>query len=221
MLRHILVNNITHTRALTHSISRNHAVATDMRRLCLLNFSTISSNVNASTIAKEADKAVQSKKRTEAAIKTAAAAASVAKEPDFALVQHKKKSLTNNKSDQEGILTGEKGDMFAVIGIAGTQYKVTKDDIVFVNKVDYEVGSMVDLDEVLLVGSKEFTVIGRPIIKDAKVSVEIQEQTKDAKVLTLKKRRRKHSQRLRGTRRLLTVLKVKDIKLPKSILDLI
>jgi len=66
--------------------------------------------------------------------------------------------------------------MFAVIRIKGLQYKVTKDDRVMVEKLDdFEVGQQIELEEVLLVGTKDYTSVGRPTVARAKVLATIEE----------------------------------------------
>jgi large subunit ribosomal protein L21 len=106
-----------------------------------------------------------------------------------------------------------KDDRFAIIQFSGTQYKVTYDDVLVADKQnDVDIGEMVELDRVMLLGSKRTTILGRPLVEGAKVMCEVEEIAKDKKVLTFKKRRRKNSQRLRGFRRQVTTLRVVDIK---------
>ena len=63
----------------------------------------------------------------------------------------------------------------------------------------------------LLVGTAKATVVGRPVVPDARVVCSVEEQTKDAKVVIFKKRRRKASRRRNGFRRQVTLLRVLDI----------
>ena len=70
--------------------------------------------------------------------------------------------------------------------------------------------------DVLLLGSVERTFVGRPLVPDASVTALVEEQTRDAKVLTLKKRRRKHSRKMRGSRRHVTLLRILDIAAPEA-----
>ena len=65
--------------------------------------------------------------------------------------------------------------------------------------------------KVLLLGTKNVTVIGRPFIEGASVSALVEEQTQDAKVYIFKRRRRKHSQTSKGHRRKLTILRIKGM----------
>ncbi len=78
-------------------------------------------------------------------------------------------------------------------------------------KLPFEVGEQIELEEVLLVGTKDYTCIGRPTIKKARVLATIEEQSQTEKVLIFKKRRRKDSQRHRGYRHWVTMLKIDKI----------
>lgn len=64
-----------------------------------------------------------------------------------------------------------------------------------------------------MIGSRKGTMIGRPIVKGASVSLEVEEITKDKKVMIFKMRRRKNSKRLRGFRRPVTILRIRDISI--------
>lgn len=105
--------------------------------------------------------------------------------------------------------------LFAVISMSGTQFKITQDDTIRADYMDgYDIGDILTIDEVYLVGSRAGTVVGRPLIPGAKVRFEVEELTKDKKVIIFKMRRRKHSRRMRGFRADLTILRCKDIILP-------
>ena len=103
------------------------------------------------------------------------------------------------------------GDRFAVVRLGGTQYKITKDDVIVAEKLDVQVGADLIIDEVLLVGSDLATVVGRPTVPKATVTCAVEEQTRDAKVVVFKKRRRQNSRRRNGHRRHVTLLRVTDI----------
>jgi ribosomal protein L21 len=103
------------------------------------------------------------------------------------------------------------GDRFAVVRLGGTQYKITKDDLIVAEKLDVQVGADLVIDEVLLVGSDLATVVGRPTVQNATVTCAVEEQTRDAKVVVFKKRRRQNSRRRNGHRRHVTLLRVTDI----------
>jgi len=97
--------------------------------------------------------------------------------------------------------------------VGGLQYKVTVDDVIVVNNLDDAVvGSDYALDNVLLVGSKDYTVVGRPLVKGAKVTAFVEEKTHDEKILIFKKRRKNNgSKRMRGFRRQVDLLRITNI----------
>src|SRR6201985_1790533 len=100
--------------------------------------------------------------------------------------------------------------MFAVIKTGGRQYRVVPDDVLEVGKIEGEVGTIVQLSEVLVVGG-DTPVLGVPTVAGASVAVEVLQHTRGAKVIAFKKRRRKNSRRKRGYRDELTVLRVTEI----------
>ena len=102
--------------------------------------------------------------------------------------------------------------MFAVIRTGGKQYSVTAGDIITVMALDGAPGDAVSFDEVLLIGGEGSPKIGAPTVAGAKVSGEIAEQTRSAKSISFKKRRRQNSKRKRGHRQDLTLVKITAIK---------
>ncbi len=68
--------------------------------------------------------------------------------------------------------------MFAVVKIEDRQYKVMKDETIMLEKLPFEVGDKLTLDKVLLVGTKDYTSIGRPFIESARVLASVEEQVK-------------------------------------------
>ena len=97
--------------------------------------------------------------------------------------------------------------MFAVIKTGGKQYKVAKDDVIIVEKLDADVGSTVTFDDVLAVGEK----IGAPSVAGAKVSATVVKQTRDYTVLVFKKKRRHGYRRKNGHRQHISIVKITDI----------
>ena len=83
------------------------------------------------------------------------------------------------------------GKRFAVVGVSGSQYKVSVDDLFCVEKLDAPVGSNLALRRVLLVGEAQATVIGSPLIADAAVHVTVEEQGYAKKVISFKKKAKK------------------------------
>ena len=101
--------------------------------------------------------------------------------------------------------------MFAVIKTGGKQYKVAANTTLLVEKLDAAAGDTVEFTEVLMVGG-ETVKLGAPTVAGAAVKAEVLEQTRGVKVINFVKRRRKHSsQRRKGHRQHLTVVKITDI----------
>jgi len=102
--------------------------------------------------------------------------------------------------------------MFAVIQTGGKQYKVAKDDIIIVEKLETEVGKKVDFSDVLMSGKDGDVKVGAPLVKGASVTGEVLEQRKANKVLVFKKKRRQNYRRKKGHRQNETVVKITAIK---------
>lgn len=102
--------------------------------------------------------------------------------------------------------------MYAVIKTGGKQYRVTKNDIIEVEKLDGKIGGSVTLDHVLMVGDAGGAKIGSPTVAGASVKAEVLNQKKDDKIIVFKKKRRQNYRRKNGHRQNLTVLKITDIK---------
>ena len=100
--------------------------------------------------------------------------------------------------------------MFAVIKTGGRQYRVVPDDVLEIGKIAGEVGTIVQLPEVLVLGG-ETPVLGTPTVAGASVAAEVLQHKRGAKVIAFKKRRRKNSRRKRGYRDELTVLRITEI----------
>jgi len=102
--------------------------------------------------------------------------------------------------------------MYAVIKTGGKQYRVAKDDIIEVEKLDTKIGGSVTLDHVLLIGNDGNAKIGAPTVAGASVKATVLNQKKDDKIIVFKKKRRQNYRRKNGHRQNLTVLKITDIK---------
>ncbi|MCB2130015.1 MAG: 50S ribosomal protein L21 [Rhodobacteraceae bacterium] len=101
--------------------------------------------------------------------------------------------------------------MFAVLKTGGKQYKVQAGDVLRVELIAAAAGDKVQFNEVLMIGGDK-PVLGAPLVKGAAVQAEVIDDIKADKVITFWKRRRKHSsQRTRGHRQKLTLLRVTDI----------
>ena len=97
--------------------------------------------------------------------------------------------------------------MFAVIKTGGKQYRVTKDDVIAIEKLDGDAGATIVFDVVLALGDK----IGAPLLANTQVVGEVIRQFRDEKKIIFKKRRRKHYRRRTGHRQHLTLVKITDM----------
>jgi large subunit ribosomal protein L21 len=102
--------------------------------------------------------------------------------------------------------------MFAVIRTGGKQYRVAKDDIISVEKLDGGEGASVTLDQVLMIGNGKNATIGAPLVASASVTATVLEQARADKIIVFKKKRRKDYRRKAGHRQNLTVLRINDIR---------
>ncbi|KRW97666.1 50S ribosomal protein L21 [Paracoccus sp. MKU1] len=98
--------------------------------------------------------------------------------------------------------------MFAVLKTGGKQYRVQAGDVLRVEKLNAEAGDKVQFNDVLMIGS----AVGAPLVAGAAVQAEVIDTIKADKVITYVKRRRKHSsQRTRGHRQQLTLVRITDL----------
>src|SRR6202049_3389425 len=100
--------------------------------------------------------------------------------------------------------------MFAVIKTGGGKYRVVREEVLEIGKIAGDVGSIVQLGEVLLVGGDQ-PVLGAPTVAGASVAAEVLQHKRGPKIIACKKRRRKNSRRKRGYRDEITVLRVTEI----------
>jgi large subunit ribosomal protein L21 len=100
--------------------------------------------------------------------------------------------------------------MFAVIKAGGKQYRVVEDQVLKVEGVEGEPGTIVQIGEVIMLGG-DTPEIGKPTISGASVAVEIVEHGRGRKVIAFKKRRRKNSRRKRGHRQDFVLIRISEI----------
>ena len=101
--------------------------------------------------------------------------------------------------------------MFAVLKTGGKQYKVQSGDVLRIEKIDADAGETVQFNDILMLGGDTASV-GAPLIKGAAVQAEVINQIKGEKTINFVKRRRKHSsQRKKGHRQKLTLVRVTEI----------
>jgi large subunit ribosomal protein L21 len=101
--------------------------------------------------------------------------------------------------------------MYAIVEIAGQQFKVEAGKKLFVNRLEAENGSLVEFDRVLLIDADGTVTVGAPTIEGAKVVGEVLSQVKGDKVLVFKKKRRKGYRKLNGHRQQFTEIKINEI----------
>ncbi|WP_455466239.1 50S ribosomal protein L21 [Bartonella sp. B39] len=101
--------------------------------------------------------------------------------------------------------------MFAVIKTGGKQYRVVANQVVKVEKIIGNAGDVIELNDILIVGQEDDTIIGAPVVADALVTAEIVEQARARKVIAFKKRRRQNSKRTRGHRQEMTTIRILEI----------
>ncbi len=103
--------------------------------------------------------------------------------------------------------------MYAIVNIAGKQFKVTKDQYVYAPKLAGETGASVEFDQVLLAEAEGSVSVGTPIIAGAKVSGKILDHVKGDKVIVFKKKRRKGYKKKNGHRQDFTKVLIENISI--------
>ena len=101
--------------------------------------------------------------------------------------------------------------MYAIVEIAGFQYRVEENKTVKVPYLGKEAGEKVEFDKVLVVSDDKDVVVGKPVVENAKVKASVVENNKDKKVLVFKKKRRKGYRLFKGHRQLLTTVLIENI----------
>ncbi len=101
--------------------------------------------------------------------------------------------------------------MYAIVDIAGKQFKVAKDQYIYAPKMEGEAGSNVSFDKVLLVDNGGSVEVGAPTVNSVKVSGKILEHVKGNKVIIFKKKRRKGYAVKNGHRQQFTKIQIESI----------
>jgi len=107
--------------------------------------------------------------------------------------------------------------MYAIVNIAGQQFKVEKEQKVIVHRLKEEVGSKVEFDNVMLINNDGKIVVGEPLIEGAKVTATILSHLKGDKVIIFKKNRRKGYQKSSGHRQFLTKIQIDNVAEKESV----
>jgi large subunit ribosomal protein L21 len=103
--------------------------------------------------------------------------------------------------------------MYAVVKTGGKEYRISKGDIIRVEKLEGNVGDQVALRDVLMISQEDQVQFGTPHLTNGVVTGEIIQQIKGKKVLTYKMKKRKNYRRFKGHRQTYTYLRVNDIQL--------
>lgn len=101
--------------------------------------------------------------------------------------------------------------MYAIISTGGKQYKVQQNQVVCVEKLNGDAGTKISFDKILFVGNSGEAKIGKPYLSGVSVEGEIVVQDRGAKILVMKKKRRKGYKKSRGHRQCFTGVKILKI----------
>src|SRR5690606_40999241 len=101
--------------------------------------------------------------------------------------------------------------MYAIVDIAGQQFKVSQGQKLKVHRLEAEEGKFVELDQVLLVSDGKAVSVGTPTVEGARIAAKVLTHSKGDKVLVFKKKRRKGYQTLNGHRQAITELWIEAI----------
>ena len=101
--------------------------------------------------------------------------------------------------------------MYAIVDIAGQQFKVVKDQKVYVHRLDAEEGTDMEFAKVLLIDNEGNIQVGNPVVEGAKIAAKVLTHVRGDKVLVFKKKRRKGYQKLNGHRQNFTQIQIQDI----------
>jgi len=101
--------------------------------------------------------------------------------------------------------------MYAVIKTGGKQYKVAKDQVLAVERLDAEPGAIVTFESVLMVGDDDGVTLGAPYVSGASVTAEVVGAKRGPKIIVFKKKRRQNHRRRNGHRQDLTELRIGEI----------
>ncbi|MFT7298681.1 MAG: large subunit ribosomal protein L21 [Sphingobacteriales bacterium] len=102
--------------------------------------------------------------------------------------------------------------MYAIVDIAGQQFKVEKSQKLFVHRLEGAEGDKVEFNEVFLTDDNGKITVGTPVVKGASVTATILEHLKGDKVIVFKKKRRKGYKKKNGHRQYFTKIEIENIK---------
>lgn len=102
--------------------------------------------------------------------------------------------------------------MYAVLVTGGKQYRVQEGDVLFIEKLNAEVETTVELNQILAVGKEEGLVVGKPVVEGAKVVAKVLAQGKAKKVIVFKYKRKKDYRKKQGHRQAYTKIQIEKIE---------
>lgn len=101
--------------------------------------------------------------------------------------------------------------MYAIVDIAGQQFKVQKDQKIFIHRLEAEEGTEMSFDKILLVDNDGKVTIGSPTVENAKITAKVLDHVKGDKVIIFKKNRRKGYKLKKGHRQQFTQIQIEEI----------
>ncbi len=101
--------------------------------------------------------------------------------------------------------------MYAIVEIGGQQFKVQKEQKLFVNLLENKAGSDLEIDKVMLLADGDNIQVGTPVVEGARVRAKVLDHVKADKILVFKKKRRKGYQKMNGHRQPMTWIQIEDI----------
>ena len=101
--------------------------------------------------------------------------------------------------------------MYAIVEIAGQQFKVEKERKVYVHRLPQDEGADVEFERVLLIDNEGVISIGAPVVEGAKITAKVLKHLKGDKVIVFKKKRRKAYKKKNGHRQYLTQIQITEI----------
>jgi large subunit ribosomal protein L21 len=101
--------------------------------------------------------------------------------------------------------------MYAIVDIAGQQFKAEKDKKLYVHRLEAEEGSKIEFEKVLLFDNDGKIQVGQPLVDNVKISATVLSHLKADKVMVFKKKRKKGYQKMNGHRQYMTQVKIEDI----------
>ncbi len=101
--------------------------------------------------------------------------------------------------------------MYAIVEIGGQQFKIAKDQKLYVNLIHEEAGAELEFENVLLFADGDKVQVGTPVLDGAKVKAKVLAHVKADKILVFKKKRRKGYQKMNGHRQPLTQIQIEEI----------